>query len=137
MMMTGVLDGMDSRSNRPVAAKCVEWKSKSGIDSTLPCCFASMQRASMQRAGKFGVLANSCKDRDRSYSRRYSKFFAWRYFQQVGDLLIAIGFSLVGLTSLTHSVKVLAFFPLFLGIVLTCFLNRGWSGMVSPLCQRC
>ena len=66
MMMTGVLDGMGSRSNRPVAAKCVEWRPKSGLDSTLPCCFASMQRA-----GKFDVLANSCKDLDRSYSRRY------------------------------------------------------------------
>jgi hypothetical protein len=65
MMKTGVLVGRDSHSNRPVAAKCVEWRPRSWIDLTPPYRFASMQRA-----GKFGVLANYCKDLDRSYIRR-------------------------------------------------------------------
>jgi len=61
MMKIGVLDGRDSLSNQHVAGKCVEWRPRSWIDSTLLCPFASMQRA-----GKFGILANSCKDLDRS-----------------------------------------------------------------------
>ena len=64
-MKTGVFVGRDSHSNRRVAAKCVEWRQKSWIDSTPPCRFASKQRA-----GKFGVLANYYKDLDRSYIRR-------------------------------------------------------------------
>ena len=47
---------------------------------------------------------------------------------------MSIWFSLVGLTALTHSLKVL-FFPLiFWGFVFSCFHNRGGY---PPLCQRC
>ena len=66
MMKIGVLDGRDSLSNQHVVVRCLEWKPSSWIDSTPPC-----PSVSMQRAGKFGILANSCKDLDRSYFRRY------------------------------------------------------------------
>ena len=72
--------------------KCVEWRQRSWMDSTPPCPFASMQRA-----GKFGVLANFSKNLDRFYIRRdEKKSCAWRCVPRVGDLVRNCWSSLVG-----------------------------------------
>ena len=83
----------------------------------------------MQRAGKFGMLANSCKDLDRSGSKRYEKLCAWSCFQRVGDLLVLQLVFPGGVNQFFSFVlAILLFFPLFIwSIILTSFYSWGGS----------
>ena len=131
MMKIGVLDGRDSLSNQHVVVKCVEWKPSSWIDSTLPCLSVSMLRA-----GKFGMLANSCKDLDRSGSKRYEKLCAWSFCQRVGDLLVLqLVFPGRVNRNFSYVLSVFLCFPPFFiwGIALNLFYSWGGSPLMSTV----
>ena len=90
----------------------------------------------MQRAGKFGMLANSCKDLDRSGSKRYEKLCAWSCFQRVGDLLVLQLVFPGGVNQFFF----LCFgnFAIFPPFHLEYYFNFVLQlGRVSPTCQRC